>query len=91
MRLCGQLDGCFGARSVNSRGRRTRLEPLMNNSGQRERVNLAFFRGAELDDPERLLEGTGKGMRHVTVKSVGDINEDAVGTLVRAADLSGRD
>src|SRR5262245_56836219 len=36
-------------------------------------VNLAFFQGTELDDPEGLLEGTGKAMRHVTVRSVGDI------------------
>jgi len=28
-------------------------------------VNVGFFRGAELADPERLLEGTGKFMRHV--------------------------
>src|ERR1044072_7807067 len=27
-------------------------------------VNVGFFRGAELDDPEGLLEGTGKFMRH---------------------------
>jgi hypothetical protein len=28
-------------------------------------VNVGFFRGAEIADPERLLEGTGKLMRHV--------------------------
>jgi len=28
-------------------------------------VNVGFFRGAELADPEGLLEGTGKFMRHV--------------------------
>ncbi len=27
-------------------------------------VNVGFFRGAEIADPERLLEGTGKFMRH---------------------------
>jgi hypothetical protein len=35
----------------------------------REHVNLGFYRGAELADPERLLEGTGKGLRHVKVRS----------------------
>src|SRR5215510_13206518 len=30
-------------------------------------VNVGFFCGAELDDPERLLEGTGKFMRHVKI------------------------
>src|SRR4051794_25091655 len=31
-------------------------------------VNVGFFRGAEIDDPDRLLEGTGKFMRHVKVR-----------------------
>src|SRR6185436_13051675 len=28
-------------------------------------VNVGFFRGSEIPDPDRLLEGTGKLMRHV--------------------------
>src|SRR5262245_43368241 len=32
--------------------------------------NLYFMRGAELPDFDGLLEGTGKGMRHVKVRSV---------------------
>jgi hypothetical protein len=28
-------------------------------------VNVGFFRGAALPDPDRLLQGTGKFMRHV--------------------------
>ena len=28
-------------------------------------VNVGFFRGADLPDPDQLLEGTGKFMRHV--------------------------
>jgi hypothetical protein len=48
-------------------------------------VNLQFFRGAELDDPEGLLEGTGKGMRHVKVRSVEEIGKKAIAALVRAA------
>src|SRR4051794_11277740 len=51
----------------------------------RDHVNLAFFRGAEIDDPEGLLEGTGKGMRHLPVRSVGGIRGDALAALVRAA------
>jgi hypothetical protein len=31
-------------------------------------VNVGFFRGAELDDPAGLLEGTGKFMRHVKLR-----------------------
>src|SRR5437867_2625346 len=38
-----------------------------------DHVNLGFFRGAELDDPKRLIEGTGKGMRHVEIRVPSDI------------------
>ncbi len=31
-------------------------------------VNVGFFRGAAIADPERLLEGTGKFMRHVKLR-----------------------
>lgn len=33
----------------------------------RDRVNLGFMFGAALDDPNDLLEGTGKNMRHVKI------------------------
>jgi len=48
-------------------------------------VNLAFFRGAELTDPDGLLEGTGKGMRHFKVRSPQDIRTKAVAALLKAA------
>ena len=31
-------------------------------------ANIGFFRGADLQDPEALLEGLGKKMRHVKVR-----------------------
>ncbi len=34
-------------------------------------INLGFYQGAVLADPERLLEGTGKGLRHVKIRSGG--------------------
>lgn len=48
-------------------------------------VNLGFFRGAELPNPKGLLEGTGKGLRHVKVRSVADIKQADLKRLVRAA------
>ena len=50
-----------------------------------DHVNLAFFRGTELADPDRLLEGTGKGMRHVKVWSANDIPRQSVAALILAA------
>lgn len=35
-------------------------------------MNLGFFRGTELNDEHELLEGTGKGMRHIKLYSADD-------------------
>lgn len=42
----------------------------------KDHTNLGFFHGAKLDDPGRLLEGTGKNMRHVKLKA-GRLPDDA--------------
>ena len=52
---------------------------------QRAWVNLGFFRGAGLPDPDGLLEGTGATMRHVKVRSADDVAAPAIAKLVRAA------
>jgi len=48
-------------------------------------VNLGFYQGALLADPERLLEGTGKGLRHVKIRSLVEANRPPVRALVAAA------
>src|ERR1700753_2086790 len=48
-------------------------------------VNVGFFQGASLDDPARLLEGTGKRMRHVTLRAGVTIDEDALRRLIHDA------
>jgi hypothetical protein len=51
----------------------------------RAHSNVGFFYGAELADPARLLEGTGKRMRHVTVKPDAALNSRALAALIAAA------
>ena len=48
-------------------------------------VNVGFFHGAALPDPARLLEGTGKSMRHVKLKPGTATNAAALNTLIEAA------
>jgi hypothetical protein len=43
-----------------------------------DHLNMQWFKGSELDDPEQVLEGTGKSMRHQKLLSVGDIDEDII-------------
>jgi hypothetical protein len=48
-------------------------------------VNVGFFQGASLPDPARLLQGTGKFMRHVKLKPVTPTNAAALSSLIDAA------
>jgi hypothetical protein len=50
-----------------------------------DHVNLGFFRGAELDDPARLLQGSGKLMRHVKLRPGEPPDAAALRALVDAA------
>jgi hypothetical protein len=45
-------------------------------------VNLQFADGVELDDPDGLVEGTGKRIRHVKFGSLEDVNRSAARRLV---------
>jgi hypothetical protein len=51
----------------------------------RAHVNVGFFYGATLDDPAGLLEGTGKRMRHVKLRSGDRVNAAALNELIAAA------
>lgn len=51
----------------------------------RAHVNVGFFRGAELPDPHRLLEGTGKRMRHVKLRPERAVDDEALAALIYAA------
>ena len=50
-----------------------------------EHVVLGFYYGSELPDPERLLEGTGKLMRHVKIRKSEDLENPALRTLIKRA------
>jgi hypothetical protein len=48
-------------------------------------VNVGFFHGAALPDPARLLQGTGRFMRHVKLRPGMATNAAALRTLIEAA------
>jgi hypothetical protein len=54
-------------------------------SPQKKHVNLIFMRGAELEDPDKLLEGTGKKGRHVKIRRRGDIRNKSLKSLILAS------
>ena len=48
-------------------------------------VNVGFFLGAYLDDPQRLLEGTGRYMRHVKLRPGQPTDAVALKRLIESA------
>ncbi|MDF2790690.1 MAG: hypothetical protein K0S80_3791 [Neobacillus sp.] len=52
-------------------------------SAQKNYVRLGFYFGANLFDPRKLLEGTGKRMRHIKVRTVVEAGSDVLVELVR--------
>lgn len=54
-------------------------------AAQREYVNLGFYYGADLPDPDGLLEGTGKKLRHIKVKETGMVSQPALRQMIEAS------
>ena len=54
-------------------------------SAFKDHVNVGFFFGALLEDPARLLEGTGKRGRHVKLRPAREVDSAALAQLVDAA------
>ena len=48
-------------------------------------VRLGFFNGATMPDPDNLLEGTGKKLRHIKIHEITDANRQVLSDYVRAS------
>ena len=48
-------------------------------------VNLFFFEGDTLNDPDKLLQGTGNVVRHIRLLDAGDLDKPAVKALMAQA------
>jgi hypothetical protein len=51
----------------------------------KDHVNVGFFRGAEIADPQSLLEGTGKFMRHVKLRPERAVDNSVLIKLIETA------
>ena len=50
----------------------------------RNHVGLGFSYGSDLPDPKGKLEGAGKRMRHVKLRTAADVSDPAIAALLRA-------
>ncbi|MEY4640088.1 MAG: hypothetical protein RLZZ227_82 [Pseudomonadota bacterium] len=51
----------------------------------KQHVNVGFYNGAALKDPHKLLEGSGKRMRHVKLRPGHDLDTGALAALIEQA------
>jgi hypothetical protein len=66
-------------------GPKKKTEHFCYISAQKGDVNLGFYYGAELPDPEALLQGTGKLLRHVKIREEKAIRSKALRKLLELA------
>ena len=48
-------------------------------------INLGFYRGAQMDDPDGVLEGRGKQLRHIKIRSQADLGTPVIRDYLRRA------
>ena len=48
-------------------------------------INLGFYWGAQMDDPEGVLEGSGKQLRHIKIRSQADLGTPVIRDYLRRA------
>ena len=48
-------------------------------------VKLGFYKGTDLPDPDKLLEGTGKISRYVDIKSIEQVKSASLMNLIKNA------
>ncbi len=52
---------------------------------QTKHVNLGFYHGAALKDPTGLLDGAGKNLRHIKMRTIVDVSKKELGDLLKAS------
>ena len=61
------------------------VDGMCNISVFRKHVTLGFPHGADLKDPAGILQGSGKLMRHITVKRLSDLDRPEIRAFLRQA------
>jgi hypothetical protein len=52
---------------------------------QTKHVNLGFYYGASLKDPAGLLEGAGRNLRHIKIRSLAEVSKKELGDLLKTS------
>jgi hypothetical protein len=66
------------------------MDAVFTISPMKAYVQLFFLRGTELADPDELLEGTGKKLRHVKIRDAAELKRPALRRLMKRAVAHGK-
>lgn len=90
--VVGELDALIRRAAPNATGSIKWAQPVYEQDGPfaylkafSTTVNFGFWRGADLSDPDGLLEGTGDRMRHVKIRSAEDVDKSRFAAWVKEA------
>ena len=59
--------------------------PVIFLHSEPDHLQFGFFAGAEMKDPRKILQGSGQYVRHVKVRTVGDIDAREFSRMIREA------
>jgi hypothetical protein len=65
------------------------VETFLYLADQKDYVHLGFYNGASLDDPHKLIEGTGKNLRHIKVSTLDPETEQILRETITACLAAG--
>ncbi|MEX0813955.1 MAG: DUF1801 domain-containing protein [Chitinophagales bacterium] len=51
----------------------------------KQHINIGFFNFEKITDPNNLLEGSGKNMRHIKIRSISDIDSSELSKMIKQA------
>jgi hypothetical protein len=54
-------------------------------STHKDHINLGFYKGTTLSDPDQLLEGTGKDLRHYKIRTLKDVKKKNIAAWLKEA------
>lgn len=49
----------------------------------KKHINLGFWWGAKMDDPDGLIQGTGEKMRHIKINGLGEVKPEKLIPYIR--------
>ncbi len=83
----GVVEVCWGTQQIAGYGigPKKMSEHFCYIAPMKAHVNLGFMYGADLNDPKKIMEGSGKALRHIKIRSLDQTRDPDIRKLIEAA------